>query len=156
MHSKTIEKYLSDISDEPRLDTEEELDLANKAINGDEKSREVLIKSHLKLVIYIAKQYRASSKELEDLISEGNHGLVIAAERYNPSKGAKFSTFASFYIKSKIREYIFKKNKTINIPLGAINKYFKIKRTEGELKLELDRYYIAKMATQRYNNEWDC
>jgi RNA polymerase primary sigma factor len=139
MHSKTLEKYLSEISEEPRLTTEEELDLANKAVEGDDSSREALVKSHLKLVIYIAKQYKASIKEIEDLVSEGNHGLMIAAERYDPSKGAKFSTFAAFYIKSKIREYIFKKNKTINIPLGAINKYFKIKRAEEELKIELDR-----------------
>lgn len=139
MHSKTLEKYILKISDEERLSKEEELEVSTSAVNGDAGSMETLIKSHLKLVIYIAKQYKSSLHEIEDLISEGNHGLMIAAERFDPSKGARFSTFASFYIKSKIREFIFKKNKTINIPLGAINKYFKIKRAEKDLRESLER-----------------
>ena len=131
MHSKTLKKYLTEISDLPNTDPDSP---ANK-----EEARLDLIKSNLKLVVYIAKQYKASAHDIEDLISEGNCGLMLAAERFDFEKGVKFSTFASFYIKSKIREFIYKKNRAIAIPLGAVNKYFKIKKAEEELKEELGR-----------------
>jgi|TARA_B100001094_G_C18191642_1_gene807695 RNA polymerase primary sigma factor len=146
MQNNTLQKYLNEVSEIETMSAEEELKLASLE-RGDAEQK--LVESNLKLVIYIAKQYKASSNDLQDLISEGNHGLMIAAERYDFEKGNKFSTFAAFYVKSKIREFIYKKNRSIAIPLGAVNKYFKIKKAEEAMAEELGRPPTVKELSQK-------
>tara|TARA_Y100001937_G_C7134012_1_gene339007 strand:+ start:1940 stop:2914 length:975 start_codon:yes stop_codon:yes gene_type:complete len=136
MQNDTLQKYLNEVSLKETLNAEEEMSLSSL---DNDAARTKLVESNLKLVIYIAKQYKSSANDLQDLISEGNCGLMLAAERYDFSKGNKFSTFAAFYIKSKIREFIYKKNRSISIPLGAVNKYFKIKKAEEAMAEELGR-----------------
>jgi RNA polymerase primary sigma factor len=136
MQNDTLQKYLNEVSEIEAVSAEEEVKLASLPRDQAEKK---LVESNLKLVIYIAKQYKASSNDLQDLISEGNCGLMLAAERYDFEKGNKFSTFAAFYVKSKIREFIYKKNRSIAIPLGAVNKYFKIKKAEDAMAKEMGR-----------------
>jgi RNA polymerase primary sigma factor len=136
MQNNTLQKYLNEVSEIETMSAEEEVKLASLPRERAEKK---LVESNLKLVIYIAKQYKASSNDLQDLISEGNCGLMLAAERYDFEKGNKFSTFAAFYVKSKIREFIYKKNRSIAIPLGAVNKYFKIKKAEEAMAKEMGR-----------------
>lgn len=136
MQNDTLQKYLNEVSEIETMSAEEELQLSSAPREIAEKK---LVESNLKLAIYIAKQYKSSINELQDLIAEGNCGLMLAAERYDFSKGNKFSTFAAFYIKSKIREFIYKKNRSIAIPLGAVNKYFKIKKAEESMIEELGR-----------------
>lgn len=136
MQNDTLQKYLNEVSKKETLNAEEEMSLSSL---DNDVARTKLVESNLKLVIYIAKQYKSSANDLQDLISEGNCGLMLAAERYDFSKGNKFSTFAAFYIKSKIREFIYKKNRSISIPLGAVNKYFKIKKAEEAMTEELGR-----------------
>lgn len=131
MQNDSLQKYLNEINDSENLSDKQILE----ASNGDlDTARTLLVENNLKLVTYIARQYRASVNNLDDLIGEGNCGLMLASERFDFTKGVKFATFASFYIKSKIREFIYKKNKAIAIPLGAVNKYFKIHRAEEDFK----------------------
>jgi len=146
MQNNTLQKYLNEVSEKETLTAEEEMNLSS--LNKDE-ARTKLVESNLKLVIYIAKQYKSSVNDLEDLIAEGNCGLMIAAERYDFSKGNKFSTFAAFYVKSKIREFIYKKNRSIAIPLGAVNKYFKIKKAEEAMLEELGRNPTPKEISKK-------
>lgn len=136
MQNDTLQKYLNEVSKIETMSAEEELQLSSQPRELAEKK---LVESNLKLSIYIAKQYKSSVNDLQDLIAEGNCGLMVAAQRYDFSKGNKFSTFAAFYIKSKIREFIYKKNRSIAIPLGAVNKYFKIKKAEESMTEELGR-----------------
>jgi len=136
MQNDTLQKYLNEVSEMETMSAEEEMKLSSLE---DEAAKTKLVESNLKLVVYIAKQYKSSVNDLQDLIAEGNCGLMLAAERYDFSKGNKFSTFAAFYIKSKIREFIYKKNRSIAIPLGAVNKYFKIKKAEEAMTEELGR-----------------
>lgn len=131
MQNDNLQKYLNEVNASEKLSDEEILEHSK----GDlDVAKSMLVESNLKLVTYIAKQYHAAANNLDDLIGEGNCGLMQAAERFDFNKGVKFSTFASFYIKSKMREFIYKKNKPIAIPLGAVNKYFKIHRAEEEFK----------------------
>jgi len=146
MQNNTLQKYLNEVSEIETISAREELELASLPREQAEKK---LVESNLKLAIYIAKQYKASSNVLEDLIAEGNCGLMIAASRYDFSKGNKFSTFAAFYIKSKIREFIYKKNRAIAIPLGAVNKYFKIKKAEEEMLGNLGRAPTLREVSQK-------
>ena len=103
--------------------------------NGEEARRE-LIKSNLKLVIKIAKDYRNLGLEYPDLISEGNIGLMQGVEKYDPSKGSKFSYYASFWIKQAIRRSISNKGRTIRLPVGVIDKKIKILKYKNEFKKE--------------------
>ena len=107
MQNDSLQKYLNEINDSENLSDKQILE----ASNGDlDTARTLLVENNLKLVTYIARQYRASVNNLDDLIGEGNCGLMLASERFDFTKGVKFATFASFYIKSKIREFIYKKN----------------------------------------------
>ena len=90
------------------------------------EAKEILINSNLRLVIKIAKDFDSLGLELQDLISEGNIGLVKAVENYNPKVGAKFSTYAAFWIKQKIRRALSNQGRTIRIPTGSIQQKLNI------------------------------
>jgi len=109
--------YFRDISKYPVLSREEEVSLARKAQAGDESARRKLILSNLKLVISIAKYYTSYGVPLLDLIEEGNLGLIKAVSRFDPEKGFKFSTYASWWIKQAIVRAISNYSKTVRIPI---------------------------------------
>jgi RNA polymerase primary sigma factor len=131
--------YMKEAASEKLLSKDEEIKLASlvrkwldsprpgKVMrrNGEE-ARDKLIKSNLKLVIKIAKDYRNLGLEYSDLIAEGNLGLVQGVEKYDPTKGSKFSYYASFWIKQSIRRAISNKGRTIRLPVGVIDKKIKI------------------------------
>ena len=109
--------YFRDISKYPVLSREEEVALARKAQAGDESARRKLILSNLKLVISIAKYYTSYGVPLLDLIEEGNLGLIKAVSRFDPERGFKFSTYASWWIKQAIVRAISNYSKTVRIPI---------------------------------------
>lgn len=126
--------YMRNIVDFSLLNREEEKELADSIHNGTEAerehAREILIKSNLRLVVKLANQFLGRGLSKEDLISEGNIGLTIAVERFDPGKGAKFSTYSTWWIKQAMRRAIAEQSKTIRIPLQSADKINKIIHAE--------------------------
>ena len=112
---EVIDYYLNEIKKIPLLTPSEELELAKKAKNGDISAKEKIVKSNLRFVITIAKKYQNHGLDLEDLISEGNIGLLIAIEKFEPSKGYKFISYAVWWIRQSILRAISDKGRMIRI-----------------------------------------
>ena len=117
--------YLNDIGNYPLLTHEQEVELAIKAQNGDEKAKELFINSNLRLVVSIAKRFVGRGLSFEDLIEEGNLGLITAAERYDASLGYHFSTYATWWIRQAITRAIANYSRTIRIPVHAYENVIK-------------------------------
>ena len=109
--------YCQEIDDGPLLSSDEEVELANQIHSSDSLASDIarhkLISSNLRLVIKVVKKYSNLGLEISDLISEGNLGLVRAVEKFDPSKGARFSTYASYWIKQSVRRALSNKSRTI-------------------------------------------
>ncbi len=133
--SEILNKYLKDISKEPLLTLEEEKELAQKILSGDEKAKEKLLKTHLKLVVTIAKKFTGYGIPLLDLISEGNIGLMRAVEKFDPERGVRFATYAAWWIKQSIKRAILNNSKIIRLPVHAVDilrSFIKTLRANGE------------------------
>jgi RNA polymerase primary sigma factor len=137
--SDAIRNYMHNISDISLVSKEEEVELANKIKAGCEKAREKLIVSNLRLVVKIAHDYKGLGQPLSDLISEGNIGLMKAAEKFDPEKGAKFSSYAAWWIKQSMRRSLSNQVRTIRIPVQSAQKINKIHHARLELKEKLMR-----------------
>jgi RNA polymerase primary sigma factor len=116
------------------LTPEEEIALAKRIQKGDEQAREHMIKANLRLVVKIARDYDGLGLPLLDLINEGNIGLMKGVERFNPAKGAKLSTYASWWIKQSIKRALANQTKTIRLPVHVVDKVTQIRRTEVKLR----------------------
>ena len=125
---EVIDYYLNEIKKIPLLTPSEELELAKKAKNGDISAKEKIVKSNLRFVITIAKKYQNHGLDLEDLISEGNIGLLIAIEKFEPSKGYKFISYAVWWIRQSILRAISDKGRMIRIPVNKTLEITKIKK----------------------------
>lgn len=134
-----IKAYLKSIGNHPRLSFEEEKELSVKALNGDEAAINRLVECNLKLVIPIAKRYHGCGLPLLDLIQEGNLGLIKAAEKYDGSKGFRFSTYATYWIRQAISRALGDQSRTIRIPANMVELLSKVKRVSAELTLQLHR-----------------
>ena len=134
-----IHLYLREISQIALLSPKEEIALAKKVKRGDKKAREDMIKANLRLVVKIARDYETYGVPLLDLISEGNIGLMKAVERFDPDRGAKFSTYGAWWIKQAIRRALSNQSKTIRIPVHVIEKIAELRRSTQRLAEELGR-----------------
>lgn len=119
--SDTLAIYLKEINNYPLLSPEEEKKCIEMIKKGDKKAKEKLINSNLRFVVKVAKKYRNSGLSFSDLISEGNIGLTIAAERFDPSKDVKFISYAVWWIKQTILKAISEKARLIRLPVNRIN-----------------------------------
>jgi RNA polymerase primary sigma factor len=128
-----VRLYLKDIRDIPLLTQEEERVIGTKARKGDEQARKKLIQSNLRLVINIAKKYSSYNIPILDLIEEGNLGLIKAVSKFNPNKGYKFSTYASWWIKQYVTRAITNQSHTIRIPVYIAEMIARWKRASEEL-----------------------
>ena len=128
MNTDKIGSYLKDISKFNLLNNIEEVDLAKRIKAGDQIAKEKLIKSNLRFVISVAKEYQGLGIELEDLINEGNLGLIKAAERFDETRGFKFITYAVWWIKQAICQCIADKGKIVRFPVNRMNNYVKLSR----------------------------
>ena len=128
-----LKLYLSEIGVVKLLSPEEELDLATRIKNGDQSAREQMIKANLRLVVKIARDYENLGLPLMDLISEGNIGLMKAVERFDPTKGAKLSTYSSWWIKQSIKRALANQSKTIRLPVHMVDKISHLNRTARRL-----------------------
>ena len=137
--STDVEVYLKEISRYPLLTPEEEQDLTRRARAGDEDARQRMVQSNLRLVVSIAKNYVERGLAFLDLVEEGNLGLLKAVERFDPDKGCKFSTYASWWIKQGIRRALINKVKDVRVPAYMVELIGHWRRTVVQLTQELSR-----------------
>ena len=125
--------YLKEIGRVPLLSNEEEVDIAEKIINGDEAATQRLVEANLRLVVSIAKRYLGRGMQFLDLIQEGNLGLMKAVEKFDHTKGFKFSTYATWWIRQAITRAIADQARTIRIPVHMGETINKIKKASSQL-----------------------
>ncbi len=121
------------------LDADEERELSRRVREGDEEARKRLIESNLRLVISIAKKYRGRGVSFEDLIQEGNAGLIKAVERFDPALGNRFSTYATWWIRQAVTRAVADHARTVRLPSHVVDSLFRLRRAENALSIELGR-----------------
>jgi RNA polymerase primary sigma factor len=129
--------YLREVGQTRLLTPAEEVTLARRIKRGDRAAREQMIKANLRLVVKIAHGYEDCGMPLLDLISEGNVGLMKAVERFDPTKGAKLSTYSAWWIKQSIKRALANQSKTIRLPIHVVDKLFRIRRAAVKMQQEL-------------------
>jgi len=134
-----LDRYLREIGQFPLLTPQQEIELAGKIKKGDAAARERMINGNLRLVVTIARDYANLGLPLLDLISEGNIGLTKAVERFDPTKGAKLSTYAMWWIKQSIKRALANQSKTVRLPVHLVDKVAKVHRVALQMSDELDR-----------------
>lgn len=134
-----LETYLREINETRLLTAQEERDLAVQIGNGNLASRDRMVRANLRLVVNIARGYAGKGLGLQDLIEEGNLGLLRAVEGFDPAVGTRFSTYASYWIKQSIKRALINTGKTIRIPAYMVELLSKWRRASARLTEELDR-----------------
>jgi RNA polymerase primary sigma factor len=134
-----LETYLREIKRTPLLNAEDEKELALRAEQGKSEAREKLVRANLRLVVIIARSYTGRGLDLQDLIEEGNLGLMRAVKSFDPALNTRFSTYASYWIKQAIRLALTNKAKTIRIPAYLVHLLARWQRTEVKLQGDLGR-----------------
>jgi RNA polymerase primary sigma factor len=135
----SLDLYMREISRTPLLTVAEECDLAERIKMGDEEARSHLIRANLRLVVKIARDYSGYGVSLNDLISEGNIGLMQAVERFDPEKGGKFSTYGAWWIKQSVKRALANQSKTIRLPVHMVDKIARMRRIASMLAEALGR-----------------
>jgi RNA polymerase primary sigma factor len=134
-----LETYLREINETALLNAEEEKQLAYRIENGDNQARDRMVRANLRLVVNIARGYTGKGLGLQDLIEEGNLGLLRAVEGFDPSMNTRFSTYASYWIKQSIKRALVNTAKTIRIPAYMVELLAKWRRASSKLQDELGR-----------------
>ncbi|MBX6334765.1 RNA polymerase sigma factor RpoD [Candidatus Saccharibacteria bacterium] len=135
----SVRLYLREIGKIPLLSPEEELELAKRVAKGDKEAKDKMAEANMRLVVSIAKRYVGRGLDLLDLIQEGNTGLLRAVEKFDPDKGFKFSTYATWWIRQAITRAIADQARTIRIPVHMVETINKLLRTQRRLTQELNR-----------------
>lgn len=135
----SVRLYLREIGKIPLLTAEEELALARKVKRGEKKAKDQMAEANMRLVVSIAKRYVGRGLDLLDLIQEGNTGLLRAVEKFDPERGFKFSTYATWWIRQAITRAIADQARTIRIPVHMVETINKLLRTQRRLTQELNR-----------------
>ena len=135
----SVRLYLREIGKIPLLNAEEELALAQRVVAGDQLAKDQMAEANMRLVVSIAKRYVGRGLDLLDLIQEGNTGLLRAVEKFDPDKGFKFSTYATWWIRQAITRAIADQARTIRIPVHMVETINKLLRTQRRLTQDLNR-----------------
>ena len=147
-----VKMYLKEIGRVPLLDKDEEVEVAARVAQGDEEAKRILISSNLRLVVSIAKHYIGRGMLFLDLIQEGNLGLIKASEKFDPDKGFKFSTYATWWIKQAITRAIADQARTIRIPVHMVETINKMTRIQRQLIQELGREPSPEEIAEKMGN----
>ena len=137
--SHTLEKYFTEVSNVPMITPDEEVILARRIKEGDDLALEKMVKANLRFVVSVAKQYQNRSLPLNDLINEGNLGLIKAAKKFDETKGFKFISYAVWWIRQSIMQALAEQSRIVRLPMnksGAINQ---IRRAYAELEQQYER-----------------
>lgn len=131
--NEVLSSYLEAIDKIPLLSYEEEYELAVRAKNGDKKARDKIVSSNLRFVVSVAKKYRGQGLALEDLIDEGNIGLMTAVDKYEPEKGYHFISYAVWWIRQSILKALAEQSRPVRLPLNRSNELITIMKAKNEL-----------------------
>ena len=148
-----LARYFRQIGRGRLLTHEEEIDLGRRIREGDETARSKLIERNLRLVIPVAKKYRGMGLPFGDLIQEGNLGLMRAADKFDPEKGFRFSTYATWWIRQAVQRAVADKGRTIRVPVHMGEKIRKMARAYNELSAQLEREPTDEEVAERLS--WD-
>ena len=150
-----VRMYLKEIGQIKLLTNEEELDLADRIVAGDEEAKTILAEANLRLVVSIAKRYVGRGMLFLDLIQEGNIGLMKAVEKFDVTKGYKFSTYATWWIRQAITRAIADQARTIRVPVHMVETINKLARIQRQLTLELNREPSEEELAKKMNTSVD-
>ena len=137
--SQSIEKYLQEIGKEDLISAEQEVELAQRIRAGDQEALERLTKSNLRFVVSVAKQYQNQGLSLNDLINEGNLGLIKAALRFDETRGFKFISYAVWWIRQSILQGLAEHSRIVRLPANKVGALNKLKQTFAQLEQEFER-----------------
>lgn len=135
----SIKIYMREMGQFSMLSADEEIELAHRIAEGDQSAKNELVEANLRLVVSLARHYQGCGLSYQDLIQEGNIGLIKAAEKFDVSKGFRFSTYASWWIKQALSRAIADQSRTIRIPVHMTENINKFKKVERELLSQLNR-----------------
>ena len=152
MQNTSISSYFKEAAKEELITQEEEVKLAIKIREGDQKSLNKLVKSNIRFVISIAKNYQNMGLDLEDLISEGNYGLIKAAQKFDHTRGFKFISYAVWWVRQSILQALCETSRTIRIPVNIISENQKIKKANATAKGLEEIPLIDIPTTSLYHN----
>ena len=147
----TLDKYLADIAKESLLTTEEEVELAQKIKAGDQAALDKLVRANLRFVVSVAKQYQNQGLSLQDLIDEGNLGLVKAAQRFDETRGFKFISYAVWWIRQSILQAVAEQARIIRLPMNQVGALAKVKKAVSQLEQKLERRPTLKEIAEEVN-----
>jgi RNA polymerase primary sigma factor len=148
----SIAKYFKDVRKSVILTPIEEVDLAKRIKNGDEKATEILVKANLKFVVSIAKEYQGQGLPLSDLISEGNYGLIKAASRFDHKRGFRFISYAVWWIKQSIIQSLNDNARIVRLPANVINKISKLNKEISRFENDNEREPVYGEIFDKDNN----
>lgn len=137
--TESFNKYLKDVSGLDMINPETEVELTKRIKAGDQKAQDALVKANLRFVISVAKQYVGRGIDIEDLVSEGNLGLIKAAQKFDETRGIKFISFAVWWIRQSILQSIADNSRQVRLPLNQINALNKINQSQSQLEQSLGR-----------------
>ena len=147
----TLDKYLSDIAKERLLTAEEEVELAQRIKDGDQRALDKLVRCNLRFVVSVAKQYQNQGLSLQDLINEGNLGLVKAAQRFDETRGFKFISYAVWWIRQSILQAVAEHSRIIRLPMNQVGALAKVKKAVSKLEQTLERHPTVKEIADEVN-----
>ena len=135
----TLDKYLNDVSREGMITQEQEVELTQRIRTGDNAALDQMVRANLRFVISVAKQYQGQGMPLMDMISEGNVGLIKAAQKFDETRGFKFISYAVWWIRQSIMSGIAESARTVRLPLNQTNNIRKVRRATAELEQRFER-----------------
>ncbi len=148
---RSLDRYLKEIGETPLINAEKEIELAIKIHKGDEKALADLVQANLRFVVSVAKQYQNQGLSLEDLINEGNIGLIKAAKRFDEKRGFKFISYAVWWIRQSVLQALAEQSRIVRLPLNRVGTLHKIGKAHSKLEQEYGRAPSTKEIADKLN-----
>ena len=153
--SEALDKYLLEIGKEELVSVEEEVELAQRIRQGDQRALEKLTKANLRFVVSVAKQYQNQGLSLQDLINEGNIGLIKAAQKFDETRGFKFISYAVWWIRQSILQALAEQSRIVRLPLNQVGSVNKINKVLSKFEQENERRPSVAELAEELNLEED-